>query len=183
MKNKAFKALLECHWYKLSSFAYKANLSLFCALLGAVMIVVGCGTVKYVPIQSETKVETVLKDSTIYHLDTVFVEIPREYYRDYTALLDTLYLESATAISRSYVDTTFNALRGELKAKDTVLKKEIVYKERVVYRDSVVVEAKEIPIEVEKVVTKIPKVFWWSVGFNILIILLVILKLYFKLKP
>lgn len=138
----------------------------------------GCGTIKKVEI--EHRIETHYVDSTIYHLDTIKVEVPREVYMDYAGLLDTLRLETSVASSWAAVDTTNMVLKGELKNKDVALEKEIHWKERIVYRDSLVYQEIPVPVEVIKEVT--PRWAWFSLGVSIFFILGFILFFLIKLK-
>ena len=151
------------------------------ASVGAVVFLLslgGCGTIKKVEI--EHRIETHYVDSTIYHLDTVKVEVPREVYRDYTALLDTLHMETSVASSWAAVDTTNMVLRGELKNKPIQLEKEILWKEKIVYRDSVEYREVPVPVEVEKKVT--PRWAWFTLGLSIAFILGVVLWVLRKLR-
>ena len=106
--------------------------------------------------------------------------MPIERYRDYTSLLDTLKLETSLAKAEAYVDTTNNTLKGSIENKKDSIKTVIKWKERIVQKDSLVY--KEVPVEVEKEVTKYPKSYWWFMGFTILAALYVALKVYMKIK-
>lgn len=150
------------------------------ALAGLLLIALtvgSCGTTKILPVETETKVNYI--DSTIFHIDTMYVEIPREIYKDYTGLLDTLRLETTVANSRAWVDTTAMMLKGELENKTASLEKEIIWKERVVYRDSI--QVKEVPYPVETIKEVVPTWSWWSLALNLLIIVGIIIKIYLKL--
>lgn len=138
----------------------------------------GCGTIKKVEV--EHRIETHYIDSTIYHLDTLKVEVPKEVYRDYIGLLDTLRLETGVASSWAAVDTTNMVLKGELKNKDVALEKEIHWKERIVYRDSLVYQEIPVPVEVIKEVT--PRWAKYLLAFNILFLIGVGVKVWFRLR-
>lgn len=184
-KKKPRKPLKTSGWTKLSSSMikslYGAKKWQRMASVGAVVFLLslgGCGTIKKVEI--EHRIETHYVDSTIYHLDTVKVEVPREVYRDYTSLLDTLHMETSVASSWAAVDTTNMVLRGELKNKPIQLEKEILWKEKIVYKDSLVYQEVPIPVEVEKKVT--PRWAWFTLGVSVLSILSIILLILKKLK-
>ena len=74
-----------------------------------------------------------------------------------------------------------------LENKDTVLKERIVYKDkyitetRIVYKDSI--QVKEIPVEVEVVKTVYPKTYWYLLGFFILVLVYIGIRIYLKFKP
>ena len=184
-KNKPCKPLKNSEWTDLSSSPGKslcgAKKWQRMASFGAVLFLIvlgGCGTLKKVEI--EHRIETHYVDSTIYHLDTVKVEVPREVYRDYTALLDTLHMETSVASSWAAVDTTNMVLRGEIRNKPIQLEKEILWKEKIVYRDSVEYREVPVPVEVEKKVT--PRWAWFTLGVSVRSILSIILLILKKLK-
>ena len=184
-KISPYKPFKSSGWTHLSSLTgkwlYGAKKWQRMASLGAVLFLImlgGCGTIKKVEV--EHRIETHYVDSTIYHLDTIKVEVPREVYGDYAGLLDTLRLETSVASSWAAVDTTNMVLKGELKNKDVALEKEIHWKERIVYRDSLVYQEIPVPVEVIKEVT--PRWAWFSLGVSIFFILGFILFFLIKLK-
>lgn len=117
------------------------------------LLLIGCGPTRY--INTETVYNVI--DSTIYHIDTTYIDIPREVIKDIVPVYDTLKMETSVATSEAWVDTTTHSLKGTLKNKETKLEKEILWKEKIVYKDSLV--TKEVPVEVEKPVTKYPKTY------------------------
>ena len=123
----------------------------------SVLVLNACGNAKPIPIKYETiytyKDSVNFRDSTIYH------HLYKEYYKDYTGLLDTLYLETSYSQGKAYVDTTAKTLKGELENKDIDIPIKIKWKEKIVYRDSIVY--KEVPVPVEKEIKVKPK----SLGF------------------
>lgn len=142
------------------------------------IILTGCGTLK--KIEVEHRIETHYVDSTIWHLDTAYFDVPREVYKDYSGLLDTLKLETSMASSWAAVDTNKMVLAGEIKNKSTKLEKEVLWKEKIVYRDSLV--TKEVPVPLEIIKEVVPKWCWWLLGFNIAILVLALAWVLAKLK-
>ena len=143
------------------------------------LLTFGCGVTKKT-IQIDHVTETHYVDSTRWHDSTIYYIVPIERYRDYTSLLDTLKLETSLAKAEAYVDTTNNTLKGSIENKKDSIKTVIKWKERIIQKDSLVY--KEVPVEVEKEVTKYPKSYWWFMGFTILTALYVTLKVYMKIK-
>lgn len=86
-------------------------LILICSLL-----LVGCSTIKYVPIENETIVNYV--DSVCFRDSTVYHHIYKEHYKEYAGLLDTLRMETEYSKFTAYNDTTSNTLKGEAVNKD-----------------------------------------------------------------
>ena len=148
-------------------------------LAALLLLTFGCGVTKKA-VQIEHVTETHYVDSTRWHDSTIYYIVPIERYRDYTSLLDTLKLETSLAKAEAYVDTTNNTLKGSIENKKDSLKTVIKWKERIVQKDSLVY--KEVPVEVEKEVTKYPKTYWWFMGISILAAVYVALKVFLKVK-
>lgn len=135
------------------------------------LLLMGCNGVKQVPVQSVEKI--IYKDSIIYLKDTLLITIPVEVIKETIPDIDTSYLKTTLAESTAYLDTTQRKLvhtliqKGELKIKyDTIVKFQYVDK---------VIE-KEIPVEVEIIKYKRDALFWVLVGWALLCVLVVILK-------
>lgn len=135
-------------------------------------LMVGCGTVKYVPV--ETRVDSVYVERVIPRVDTLKIEIPGETVM--VEVSDTSsYLETSVAESWAGVDS-FGRLYHKIQNKKVSLEKEVVYLDREVEK-KVEVE-KEIPVEVEKIVEVVPRYYRWVsflfwgliVGFVIFIV-------------
>lgn len=186
-KISRFKALLRAGWYKLSSVCYNAEFGAFLshsvAIVAALSILIGCGTTKYIPV--DTKTETIINyvDSTRWIVKDSTIIIPIERYKEYEGWLDTLVIDGSLSVSKAWNDTSYHKIVGTLENKaENTLKTRIEYRDRVVVKtDSIYIE-KPIPIEVEKVVKKNPKLLWWSLGINILVVLLVALRIYLKFQ-
>ena len=143
------------------------------------LLTLGCGVSKKT-VQVEHITETHYVDSTRWHDSTIYYIVPIERYRDYTSLLDTLKLETSLAKAEAYVDTTNNTLKGSIENKKDSIKTVIKWKERIIQKDSLVY--KEVPVEVEKEVTKYPKSYWWFMGFTLLTGIYFGLKVFLKVK-
>lgn len=157
--------------------------AVFVALAAIFLIfLVGCKT-QHTAIKEETVTRYI--DSTIWHTDTNFFEIPVEIYRDYTGLLDTLRLENKYSIAWSAVDTNNMILLGELKSKNVKVPVEYKWKERIIYQDTTIFKEKEIPVPVEKEVVK-TKYPWWSwicLTWTIISLISILWSVYRRLRP
>ena len=155
-------------WIKIPTLVFVLAVGLLCG---------SCGLLKHTPQKEETIIT--YKDSTIVHIKDSIRVIPVERYVNIVALPDTLHLETSLATADAYYDSTFNALRGEMHNKKEIEEHyKVVYKDKVVLKDTTIY--KEIPIEVEKPVRYIPKWCWWSLVLNILSIVFLGIKVYFK---
>lgn len=146
-------------------------------LLIAVLTLIGCSTVKYVPIQTEEKV--IVKDSLIYVRDTVTVEIPKEVIKEIVPADTTSILKTSLAMSEARLEEgrLYHSLEqsGAVKTVvDTCYVTRI--EEKVVYQDR--------PVEVPTPVKYIPSFYnfclWWFIGTVLLIALWIVMKIYIK---
>lgn len=141
-------------------------LILFCVLLS------GCGTTKYVPIKETEYV----RDTVILKADTVRLTIPVEKIVEVVPQFDTLRMETSVAKAEAYLDTLTQTLKGQLKNKKTELKKEIQTVEKTKFVERKV----EVPVEVVKWKYRIPHWVCFSLGFNLLFLLILILGIKIK---
>lgn len=141
-------------------------LILFCLLLS------GCGTTKYVPVKETEYV----RDTVILKADTVRLTIPVEKIVEVVPAMDTLRMETSVAEAEAYLDTLTQTLKGQLKNKKTELKKEIQTIEKTKFVERKV----EVPVEVLKWKYRIPHWVWFSLGFNMLFLLILILRIKIK---
>ena len=149
--------------------------------LASVLIFGGCKTHQTV---IKEEIVTRYVDSTIWHTDTTYFEVPKEVYADYTSLLDTLVLETNYALSWSAIDTNNRLLVGEIRNKDFKIPIKYLWKERIIYQDSIVEKTNEVPVEVEVVKTRIPTFAWICIIWSILSIVLLGVFGYLKfVKP
>lgn len=148
------------------------------ALILLVMVLfsfIGCGTIKEVPIQTIEKV--VVKDSIVYIKDSILIEVPVEKIvqmvpQDTTSKIATSLAFSEAKIEKGILTHSLEQ-KGQIQAKiDTCYITQI--KEKIV--------VKEVPVEVIKEVKYTPQWAWYSVIFNIVMILLIAFKIYLKFK-
>lgn len=135
-----------------------------------------CGLLKHTPQKEETIIT--YKDSTIVHVKDSIRITEATRYKDWAGLLDTLQIDASHSHMKAWTDTTRNILAGELSEDPIQEKTHIVYKDRLVLKDTTIY--KEIPYEVEKPVRYIPRWCWWSLVLNILGIVFLGIKVYFK---
>ena len=143
-------------------------------IIAAVMFL-GCATIRPVPVNTETVFNYI--DSLVIKDSVRVVELPVERITDIIPIYDTLELETSLAGSKTWLDTTFHMLRGEIHNKPQA-SLPTPYEEHIVYRDSTV--TKEVPVEVEKIVTVHPKYEPWLWIYVIVSILAVGLYIYIK---
>lgn len=131
------------------------------------LILTGCGTVRYVPV--ERKVE--VRDTVVLKSDTVRVAVPVEKIVEVVPQTDTILLETSVAKAEAWVDST--GLNGRIENKRVELEKEI----QVVERVRVKTERVEVPVEVIKEKRVIPKWLWLSLAVNLAVVVCIVLKL------
>lgn len=126
------------------------------AIMLLLLLVVGCGSVKTVPITTNTEVHYV--DSVRYEIrDSVRItEATR--YRDMAWLGDSLKIEGNRSRCWAVADTARGAIVGGLEEDKVEERTRVVYRDRWKVRDSLVF--RDVPIEIEKPVEviKIPLV-------------------------
>ena len=178
---RPFLGTLTAWWYNLSSWTYNAILCPFlwqiAAFLAALFILLGiggCSSVKYLPMQTEERVE--VRDSLICIRDTVTVEIPKEIVKEIVPTDTISILKTSVAISEARVEGghLHHTLEqsGTVKTRiDTFYTTKIV--EKAVYKDR--------PVEVEVPVKYVPSFYkfclWWFIGSVLLIALWIVMKL------
>lgn len=154
----------------------KLVLAVFVALAALFLIfLVGCKP-KQVIVEKE-KLVYVTKDSIVHRDSTVY--IPVEAYKDYSSLLDTLFLSTSMAKAWSTVDTNKMLLVGEIR-NIKALEVKYIEVDKWHTNDSLVYKEKPVPYEVQVVKTKIP---WWSwicLTWTILCLVYVGFKIYIK---
>lgn len=134
---------------------------------------ISCRTVKEVPVQTIEKI--IYKDTLVYIQDSIKVEVPYQVVKEVIPTMDTSYIKTSVAESIAYVDTAKKKLhhtltqKGHIAAKiDTVV--HVEYIEKLVER--------ETPIKVEVVKYKRDALFWVLLGWAVLCVFLVSLKLF-----
>jgi hypothetical protein len=138
-----------------------------------------CSTIHQVPVQTQIQTQTILKDSTIVHIDTVTYQLPVESSVAFN--VQHSHLETTVAYSEASVDS-LGMLQHTLTNKPFKIEKQIVYQDRIVtqYRDSTI--TKEVPVTVEVVKKVVPNWCWYLLAFNILILVFIIIKVYLHFK-
>lgn len=146
-------------------------------------MMMGCSTIKYVPVESKT--DSVYVEKIVERLDTILVEIPVEV-KDIITMADSSHLETSVAVSDAWVDSCSTLHHKLVNKSENTLKKEIVYKDRIIEKEVV----KEIPVinEVEVPVKYVPPyykkinvIFWSLMGLVLLLFLYKIRKLWIKI--
>lgn len=151
--------------------------------IGAVLLCVGCATVREVPVNT-TKVDSVRVERVVEYRDTtIYVDVPREIIREVVPEIDTLFMENSVATSRSYLDTTTRTLKGELKSKPTKLPQPVKLPETTEKEEKIKEVIKEIPVRVEVEKKHIPNWCWYSLIGNIVVVLLIGFRLFLKFNP
>lgn len=148
------------------------------ALILIVMICfsfIGCSTIREIPINNIEKI--VYKDTTIYIRDTVKVEVPKEIIKEIVPEDTTSILRTSVALSEARVEKGMLHHRLEQKGTipvqmDTVIK--LQYVDRII--------EKEIPVEVEVIKYKRDTIYWFSLMFNLAVILWLVFRIYLKFK-
>ena len=141
-------------------------LILFCFL------VCGCGTTRYVPVK---EIEHV-RDTVILKADTVRMTIPVEKIVEVVPAMDTLRMETSVAKAMAYADTATGTLKCKIENKPYEQKKEIQHTEKI----RTVEKRVEVPVEVVKWKYRIPHWVWYSLGFNLLFLFVLFLKIKIK---
>lgn len=139
------------------------------------MLLICCGTIKEIPVQTVEKV--VVKDSVVYVRDSVWVEVPVEKIirvlpADTTSQIATSLAFSEAKITSGILTHSLEQ-KGQIKAKiDTFYVTQIKEVEKYV----------DVPIEVIVEKKYIPSWAWISLIINIVITLLIAFRIYLKTK-
>lgn len=148
------------------------------------LMLIQCGTIRPVPVQTTTNVTTTVKDSIRWKDSTIYVQVPVERYVDVVPVYDTLRLETELAHAEAYVDTLTHTLKGNLENRKEPFKTVIKYQDRKVEirKDSIIV--KEVPVEVEVIRKVVPRWCWTLLVFDVLLLLAFGVFIYLKFfKP
>lgn len=136
---------------------------------------IGCSSLKEIPVATVEKV--VVRDSIVYVTDTVTVQVPYEVVKevlptDTTSILSTKLATSTAKVDKGTLTHTLEQ-KGSIPVQiDTHFITQIKEVEKYV----------EVPVEVEVVKYKRDSVFWFSIIFNIIVILLFCFKIYLRTK-
>ena len=128
-------------------------------------LVFGCSTVKYVPVETVKEIHT--RDS-IYFRDTLIrIELEKARLSDFVDVGDTLVLTTDLARSTAYVDTTAGKLKGSIENTKPYAEKPVSVGHKIEYRDTVITKEVPVPVEVEKIVKKVPWIYRVLSGIGI----------------
>ena len=177
-----FKTLFYPRQYQVSSETLKREIRAFLSLTGALILLgiitlglIGCKTSNFIPVENNNIV--IIKDSIIRVNDTLIIEVPKEKIIEIVPIDTISQLEISNAKSVARVED--GNLYHSLEQFGTL---DIVIDTFFVTRNIEVIKEKEIPIEIEKPVKYIPSWINYSILFNLLVLVLVVLKIYFKFK-
>lgn len=146
----------------------------------AAFLLVGCATVKEVPVNTH-QIDSVRVEKVVEYRDTtIYVEVPHEVIKEVVPELDTLFMENRVAASTTFLDTTTRTLRGELKTKPTKLPQPVKLPETTEKEEVIKEIIKEVPVRVEVEKKHIPKWAWYSLMVNIVVGMLIGFKIYRK---
>lgn len=146
-------------------------------IIGIILLCAGCASQKSVVVQSKEEVKTILKDSVVIR-DSIVI-IPIECIVDVVPQYDTLHLQTSLAKSKAWIDTTTHTLKGEIKNKEQAQNKNRVEIKYIHRTDSVFIEK---PIPYPDPVPYVPKIYKWSLGFSIIVLLVVFGVIIWKFK-
>lgn len=135
----------------------------------------GCGTIKEIPVQTIEKIE--YRDSIIYIRDTVKIPVPYEKVVEILPSDTTSQIRTSLAFSEAKIEKGMlhHSLeqKGQLEAKiDTFFVVE--------YIDRIVEKEVPVGVEIEKKVT--PEWCWWNLIYSIVLSLLVGFYIYIKVR-
>ena len=142
----------------------------------SIFLLWGCSPQKIL-VEDKVIEKTIIKDSIIVKDSIVF--IPQEKVVEVVPQLDTLKMEIETAKAVAYLDTSKKILRGKLESKKTT-QKEIVEVTKIIEKTDTVYLEKPQPYP--KPVKYVPKIYKWSMGFSIIVLLAVFGTIIWKLK-
>ena len=147
-------------------------------ILGLILLVflcllTSCGSIREVPINTVEKV--VVKDTTIFIKDTIRVQVEKEVVKEIVPQDTTSILRTSVALSEARIHN--GSLHHKLTQKG-VIKTKIDTVFKVQYVDKII--EKEVPVTVEVEKKHIPNFFWYSLIFNVVILLITFFKIYLK---
>lgn len=169
---------IKMKFWRLPQYTNNQQITVFLDLVFLLVIslgLVGCSTIKYVPIDTNTQV--IVKDSIIHVRDTIRVEVPVEVVKEIVPQ------DTISVLRTSLAESTAKVINGELNHS---LKQQGTVNARIdtcyVTKIEEKISYQEIPVEVIKEVKHIPDWVGYSLLMNILIIAFFGLKIYFKFK-
>ena len=144
------------------------------------LLFISCASIKQVPVQSIQRDSVVVKEIL---RDTVIIkEIVPQFVDRYVEIpiipQDTLS-EISTSYAVSTAGITNNQLHHTIKNKENIPIK-IQYKDKIITNIEYI--EKEIPVEVIVEKRYIPTFFWYSLIFNVIVILIVGVKIWISIR-
>lgn len=146
-----------------------------CLLALCLVSIISCSAVKEIPVQYIDKVE--YRDTTIFIKDTIKVEVPKEIIKEIVPEDTTSILRTSVALSEAKVEKGMLKHRLEQKGTipiqiDTIIK--LQYVDRYIEKEKPVIQTVEKPIR--------DNIFWFSILFNLTVVLLFAFRIYIKFK-
>lgn len=187
MKNRKtilshFKPLFSPRQYQVSFDTLKHEIRAFLSVSGLIILLgiiilgfIGCKTSNFIPVETNNSVT--IRDSIIEVTDTLIIEVPKEKIIEIVPADTLSQLETSNAKSIARVEG--GSLYHSLEQFGTL---DIVIDTFYTTRTIEVIKEKEIPVEIEKPVEYIPKWINYSILFNLMVLVLVVLKIYLKFK-
>lgn len=154
----------------------KTNITTLFILLFSLLLV-GCSTIKEIPVKEIERVVNVYRDS-LRIKDSIRV-IPVERIVDIVPEYDTLKMETSLAASTSWVDTVTHTLKGKLENKKEA---ETKYIERIEYIEKIDTVYIQIPDPYPVEVEKTPKWAYYTLGICLILLVWLIAKIVLKFK-
>lgn len=123
----------------------------------------------------------VIRDSVVVNYRDCVRVIPVEKIVDIVHQYDTLKMETSLAQAEAFVDTNTHTLKGKIENKKGVEKCVKIVEKYVEKCDTIFVK---VPVTVEVVKEKkvVPKFFWGTLVYAVLVSLLFAVKIYLKLR-
>ena len=146
-----------------------------CLLALCLVSIISCSAVKEIPVQYIDKVE--YRDTTIFIKDTIKVEVPKEIIKEIVPKDTISILRTSVALSEAKVEKGMLKHRLEQKGTipvqiDTIIK--LQYVDRYIEKEKPVIQTVEKPIR--------DNIFWFSILFNLIVVLLFAFRIYIKFK-
>lgn len=147
-----------------------------CKLICLISLLTGCSIPKYVPVESASR-DTITITNTITYKDTIIItgraDTVSIMTRDTASFLRLGDSESEAIVSNGVLNHTLRKAPSKVPLKVPTI---TLNKEEISFR------TQQIPYEVivEKKVT--PGWVWWSLGVNIILLILIVVRIYIKFK-
>lgn len=130
------------------------------------VVAAGCGCHRHLPVETERRdsVSVIYKDSTVYHIDTLYVSLPDQRASVVQRLSEPSHLENDVASSDAYVDST-GLLHHSLMTKEKPIPLAVPIPEHTITSSTASTKSEVITVTkyVEKSLTKW-QTFWIRAG-------------------